>query len=165
MRARLLLLGLLVGLMALLPAAVHAAVPAAGTVSPATPTSSWTGGPFLTSNPSGLCLAVDPSCDTYALTITPPATGNYTVEITTTPSSEGDDYDLYVKGPSGADRRQLDDVGRPREGRPHESARGHLQRQHARVARRARRHVSGQGDARRRNDSAARRHGQRPLAL
>ena len=42
MRARLLLLGLLLGLMALLPAAVHAAVPAAGTVSPATPTSSWT---------------------------------------------------------------------------------------------------------------------------
>ena len=60
MRARLLLLGLLVGLMALLPAAVHAAVPAAGTVSPATPTSSWTGGPFLTSNPSGLCLGGRP---------------------------------------------------------------------------------------------------------
>ena len=103
MRARLLLLGLLLGLIALLPAAVHAAVPGAGTVSQATPTSSWTGGPFLTSNPSGLCLTgVDPSCDTYALTITPPATGNYTVEITTTPSSEGDDYDLYVNGPSGA---------------------------------------------------------------
>ncbi len=102
MRARLLLLGLLVGLMALLPASVHAALPGAGTVSQATPTSSWTGGPFLTSNPSGLCLTgVDPSCDTYALTIAPPATGNYTVEITTTPSSEGDDYDLYVKGPAG----------------------------------------------------------------
>ena len=100
MRVRLLLLGLLLGLIALLPAAVHAAVPGAGTVSQATPTSSWTGGPFLTSNPSGLCLAVDPSCDTYALTIAPPATGNYTVEITTTPSSEGDDYDLYVNGPS-----------------------------------------------------------------
>ena len=103
MRARLLFLGLLLGLIALLPATVHAAVPGAGTVSQATPTSSWTGGPFLSSNPSGLCLtAVDPSCDTYALTITPPATGNYTVEITTTPSSEGDDYDLYVSGPSGA---------------------------------------------------------------
>ena len=103
MRARLLLLGLLLGLIALLPAVVHAAVPGAGTVSQATPTSSWTGGPFLSSNPSGLCLTgVDPSCDTYALTITPPATGNYTVEITTTPSSEGDDYDLYVSGPSGA---------------------------------------------------------------
>ena len=103
MRARLLFLGLLLGLIALLPATVHAAVPGAGTVSQATPTSSWTGGPFLSSNPSGLCLTgVDPSCDTYALTITPPATGNYTVEITTTPSSEGDDYDLYVSGPSGA---------------------------------------------------------------
>jgi hypothetical protein len=92
--------------MALLPAAVHAAVPAAGTVSQATPSSSWTGGPFLSSNPSGLCLTgVDPSCDTYALTITPPATGNYTVEITTTPSSEGDDYDLFVKRPERRNSR------------------------------------------------------------
>ena len=37
MRARLLLLGLLVGLIALLPASVHAALPGAGTVSQATP--------------------------------------------------------------------------------------------------------------------------------
>ena len=101
MRARLLLLGLVLGLMALLPASVHAALPGAGTVSQATPTSSWTGGPFLTSNPSGLCLTGDPSCDTYALTIAPPATGSYKVEITITPSAEGDDYDLFVESPSG----------------------------------------------------------------
>lgn len=102
MRARLLLLTLLGGLIALLPAASQAATPTAGTVSEVAPSSTWTGGPFLTSNPSGLCFAVDPSCDTYALTIAPPATGNYTVEITTTPSSEGDDYDLYVNGPTGS---------------------------------------------------------------
>ena len=101
MRIRLSLVGLLAGLIALLPAASQAAAPTAGTVSPATPSSSWTGGPFLTSNPSGLCLTVDPSCDSYSLTIAPPATGSYTVEITTTPSSEGDDYDLYVYGPAG----------------------------------------------------------------
>ena len=78
------------------------AVPAAGGVSVATPTSTWTGGPFVLPNPSGVCAAsTDPLCDTYSLTITPPPTGSYTVEITTTPSSTGDDYDLYVFGPSG----------------------------------------------------------------
>lgn len=101
MRARVLLVGLVLGLTALLPAAAHAAAPAAGSVSTVAPTSSWTGGPFLTSNPSGLCFAVDPSCDSYSLTIVPPATGSYTVEITTTPSAEGDDYDLFVNGPGG----------------------------------------------------------------
>ena len=101
MRARVLLTGLCL-LTALLPAVSHAAVPGAGTVSPLTSSSTWTGGPFITSNPSGVCFAVDPACDRYALTIAPPATGNYTVEITTTPSSEGDDYDLYVNGPTGA---------------------------------------------------------------
>src|SRR5687768_12964605 len=102
MRARPLLVALFCGVIALLPAAAsEAATPSAGTVSAVSTSSSWTGGPFLTSNPSGLCFAVDPSCDSYALTIVPPATGNYTVEITTTPSSEGDDYDLYVYGPAG----------------------------------------------------------------
>lgn len=101
MRARPLLLGLVLGLTALVPAAAHAAAPSAGTVSPVATSASWTGGPFLTSNPSGLCLVVDPSCDSYALTIVPPATGSYTVEITTTPSAESDDYDLYVNGPGG----------------------------------------------------------------
>src|SRR5688572_25511724 len=101
MHARLLLAGLVLGLTALLPVVANAATPAAGSVSPVATSSSWTGGPFLTSNPSGLCIAVDPSCDNYSLTIVPPATGSYTLEITTTPSSEGDDYDLYVRGPAG----------------------------------------------------------------
>jgi hypothetical protein len=78
------------------------AVPASGTVSPATPSASWSGGPFVTSNPSGVCLPVDPSCDSYSLTVVPPATGSHTVEITTTPSAAGDDYDLFVYGPTGA---------------------------------------------------------------
>ena len=100
MRARVLLLGLVLGLTALVPVA-NAAAPAAGTVSPVAPTSSWTGGPFVTSNPSGVCFVADPACDAYALTIVPPASGNYTVEITTTPSAEGDDYDLYVNNSAG----------------------------------------------------------------
>ena len=77
------LVAALIGLTALLPAAANAAAPAAGSVSPVAPSSSWTGGPFVTSNPSGMCFAVDPACDSYALTIVPPASGSYTVEITT----------------------------------------------------------------------------------
>jgi hypothetical protein len=78
------------------------ATPAAGTVSTATPTVTWTGGPFLTSNPSGICAGpADPACDTFSLTVTPPASGSHTVEITTTPSAEGDDYDLFVYDASG----------------------------------------------------------------
>jgi hypothetical protein len=101
MRVRLLLVGLVLGLTALIPAAANAAAPAAGSVSPVAPTATWSGGPFVTSNPSGLCFVVDPSCDAYSLTIVPPASGTYTVEITTTPSAEGDDYDLYVNNSAG----------------------------------------------------------------
>ena len=102
----------------------------------------------------------------YSLTIVPPATGNYTVEITTTPSSEGDDYDLFVNGPS----RRSASAARPRPAATRRSsltnpAGRHLQRQHAGLARRARRHVHRQGDARRRRRSAARRHQQRPLRV
>ncbi len=85
----------------LLPGSGVAATPTAGAVSSATTTTSWTGGPFVTSNPSGLCVAPDPACDTYALSITAPASGDFTVEIAITPSSEGDDYDLSVAGPDG----------------------------------------------------------------
>jgi hypothetical protein len=86
----------------LLPGGGAAAVPAGGTLSPTTSTTSWAGGPFLTSNPSGVCLAGDPACDRYSLTIVPPPSGSYTVDIALTPSSEGDDYDLYVTGPDGS---------------------------------------------------------------
>ena len=108
MRVRLRLLGFVVCLMAFLPALAQAAVPTGGTVSPLSKTASWTGGPFVVSNPAGVCLGIEPSCDTYSLTIVPPSTGNYTVEIAITPSAEGDDYDLYVDGPAGHTRRQLD---------------------------------------------------------
>lgn len=78
------------------------AVPTGGTVSPASPTTTWTGGPFLTSNPTGICLtALDPACDNFQLTIVPPATGSYTVDIAVSASGEGNDVDLYVYGPNG----------------------------------------------------------------
>ena len=93
------------GLVALLPGVTGAAVPASGTVSPTTPTTTWTGGPFAVSTPTQLGLAcltdIDPSCDLYALTIaSPPAGSDYTVTIATT-AADGNDFDLYVYGPTG----------------------------------------------------------------
>ena len=106
MRIRLFLLLVLVA--TLIPGANLAATPAAGTVSPLSPKVSWTGGPFVTSNPSTLitsdprtlCLAVDPACDRFALTIVP-ATGNFTVDIAITTASTSDDFDLYVFAADG----------------------------------------------------------------
>ena len=113
----------------------------------------------MTSNPRGYASTVDPSCDSYSLTIAPPATGSYTVEITTTPSSEGDDYDLYSLQPAQPDGRQLDHVGRSREGDAQQSARP----ARTRVSTlawlvSAGRHVSGQGDDEHRDGATARRH-------
>jgi hypothetical protein len=102
-RIALALAALLAGPVALIPGVSGAAVPAAGAVSTATPSAAWTGGPFLTSNPSGVCLTdLDPACDTFTLTIEPPVGGvDYSVEIAIT-AAEGNDFDLYVYGPSGA---------------------------------------------------------------
>src|SRR5919199_6015720 len=78
--------------------------PAAGTISPAATSATWQGGPFTVPNPSGVCpLAVTPGCDTYQLTVAPPTTGDYTVAISTTPSSPDDDYDLYVYDANGTE--------------------------------------------------------------
>ncbi|HUF83441.1 MAG TPA: PPC domain-containing protein, partial [Acidimicrobiia bacterium] len=80
----------------------QAATPAGGTVSTEAPTATWSGGPFLTSNPTGVCAPLDPACDRFALTIAPPESGDYTVEIAiTTPHPNDDDFDLYVHGPDG----------------------------------------------------------------
>jgi hypothetical protein len=79
-----------------------AAAPAAGTISSAATTTSWQGGPFTVPNPTGVCAVdVQPGCDTYSLNIVAPATGSYSVTITTTPSAPDDDYDLYVYDANG----------------------------------------------------------------
>lgn len=114
MRVRVLLVGLVLGLTALLPAVANAAAPTAGSVSPVSPSSSWSGGPLVTSNPSGLCFPVDPSCDTSSLTIVPPATGSYTVEIAIAPSAEGDDYDFVDATFAAQKARRAGRVPRPR---------------------------------------------------
>ncbi len=87
MRSHLLLAAALVAV-GLIPGSGLAATPVGGTVSPTVSTTSWTGGPFLTSNPSGVCLGVDPACDCYSLTVVPPATGSYTVEIAISPRAK-----------------------------------------------------------------------------
>jgi hypothetical protein len=87
---------------ALLPGSATSAVPASGTISPASTSVSWQGGPAVVSNPSGVCVGgVDVTCDRFLLTITPPPTGNYSVEITLTASNTDDDWDLFVFGPDG----------------------------------------------------------------
>ncbi|MGH9360936.1 MAG: hypothetical protein ACRD2T_03405 [Thermoanaerobaculia bacterium] len=91
---------LAVSALVLAPAALRAATPPSGTVSSTSPTATWTGGPFLVSNPAG-CTGVDPGCDQYALTIVPPERGSYVVEITTEPANESDDYDLFVFNDDG----------------------------------------------------------------
>src|SRR6266508_5434979 len=97
------LLTLLVLFALLLPTAGAAATPTGGTVSTLSPTTRWTGGPFIASNPAGCVTTLDPSCDTFALTINPPASGNSTVDIVvSTAAPNDDDYDLFVYSPSGA---------------------------------------------------------------
>src|SRR5690242_11290076 len=101
---KVLVLASLALLAVVLPTASNGAAPTGGTVSPAATTTSWTGGPFLVPNPSDVCVGtVTPGCDTYTLTIAPPATGNYSVKIAITPSSPDDDYDLFVDAPDGTE--------------------------------------------------------------
>lgn len=85
-----------------LPMAGWAATPMAGTVSSSSG-ASWQGGPFVLSNPAA-CTGTSPAlpgCDTYSLTISPPATGHYTVEVSLSTASSSDDYDLYVYDSAG----------------------------------------------------------------
>ena len=78
----------------------QAASPAAGTVSSASPQTSWTGGPKLLSVATTCGTPSNSKCDNYKLSIVPPA-GSFRVEIVLTPQAT-DDYDLEVFDPSGA---------------------------------------------------------------
>src|SRR5918992_2671440 len=97
---------------ALLPGAATSAVPASGTISPASTSVSWTGGPAAVSNPSGICVGgVDLTCDRFLLTITPPATGTYSVEIKLNTPNSSDDWDLFVRGPDGTSASSTSPAG------------------------------------------------------
>jgi hypothetical protein len=96
----------------LLPGAATSAVPASGTVSSASTSVTWQGGPAVVSNPSGVCVGgVDVTCDRFLLTITPPATGNYSVQIRLSTPNSGDDWDLYVSGPDGTSESSTSPAG------------------------------------------------------
>ena len=95
---------------------LRAATPAQGSVAPLAGTS-WQGKQYLISNPTSLVTnqvgegnadcsnslvyAVDPSCDVFELVVSPPATGNYLVEIAIAAAVAGDDFDLYVYDSAG----------------------------------------------------------------
>jgi hypothetical protein len=87
----------------LIPGSARSAVPASATISPVQTTAAWQGGPATASNPRGICVGggLDIVCDRYLLTITPPATGDYAVDITVTIPNADDDWDLFVYGPDG----------------------------------------------------------------
>src|SRR5688572_7882993 len=96
----------------LVPSSATSAVPASGTVSPASTSVSWQGGPAVVSNPSGVCVGgIDLTCDRFVLTITPPLTGNYSVQIRLSAPNSGDDWDLFVSGPDGTSESSTSPAG------------------------------------------------------
>jgi hypothetical protein len=87
-----------------------AAAPSAGTVS-TTSAQTWQGKTYLVSNPSSLAdsglgcrndltRALDPACDTFKLTVSPPLTGLYLVEVSIE-AAAGNDFDLFVFNAAG----------------------------------------------------------------
>jgi hypothetical protein len=101
---------------ALAASAAWAATPGSGTVSTATG-ATWQGKTFLVSNPTslvtgivgegnidcgnGISYELDPSCDVYLLTVAPPLSGLYLVEIGITAAGAADDFDLYIYDSGG----------------------------------------------------------------
>jgi hypothetical protein len=68
-------------LFSVLPSPAEAASPASGTLSQASPSVSWTGGP-LTASAGGCAGPDDPTCHHFQLTIVPPPGGaGFTVRI------------------------------------------------------------------------------------
>lgn len=119
----------------LLPGAATSAVPASGTVSPASTSVTWQGGPAVVSNPSGVCVGgVDVTCDLFLLTITPPATGNYSVQIRLSTPNSGDDWDLYVSGPDGTSESSTSPAGNAELVTLKQPGRGHVARVRQSVA-------------------------------
>ncbi len=78
--------------------ALFASQPAGGTVSQGTALS-WTGGPFLASNPVD-CGQVEAACDRYLLTVVPPP-GNFVLTVRVDPRNVADDVDLFIRDASG----------------------------------------------------------------
>ncbi len=80
--------------------ALFAAEPASTTISPAAPRATWSGGPFLVSNPASCSLA-PATCDRFAFTVQPPDS-DFVVTIRITGRDVSDDLDLFIRDAAGA---------------------------------------------------------------
>src|SRR6266699_192268 len=85
--------------MLLLASPVVAATPSGATISSDSATATWSGGPFVLSNPVS-CADAELTCDHFALTIIP-ATQDFVVTIRVSATRTGDDIDLSVRDPGG----------------------------------------------------------------
>ena len=105
-------LALVAGLVAPFSSGVtEAATPTSGTLSTATPTLTYTAGPFLVPNVTGtagavICNSVTP-CDEYQLTVSVPAgyDAGHDVKITVQWPTAVADFDLYLLDANGAEVR------------------------------------------------------------
>ncbi|CAN5197255.1 hypothetical protein BH24PSE2_BH24PSE2_08570 [soil metagenome] len=98
---------MIAGMLTMLCAPAFAATPPGGTVSEGSPSTTWSGGPFVASNPGSCTGTSDPTCDNFNLTIVQPSFTNYVVTIaidSTSAAPDADDYDLKVYGPDGSER-------------------------------------------------------------
>jgi hypothetical protein len=94
------------------------ASPSSGTISMTSPTASWTGGPFIASNPVG-CVAgsSDPTCDSYFLTVDRPEnTKKYRVEVIVKTANTADDFDVFVYDADGNEVDSSTNSGTPPNG-------------------------------------------------
>lgn len=88
-------------------AGAEAATPSSGTVSDGAPTLTYTGGPFLVSNPTGTAGDVDcslpNSCDDFALTVNTPAGygDGHALKISTRWANAVADFDVYLLDSTG----------------------------------------------------------------
>ncbi|MFL6130881.1 MAG: CARDB domain-containing protein [Mycobacteriales bacterium] len=84
-----------------------AAAPGSGAVDPASPSTSWTGGPFVTPNVTGASGTVDctapASCDDFTLAVTTPAGygTDHSLKITVSWPLSAADFDVYVLDAAG----------------------------------------------------------------
>lgn len=91
-------------LCALLGPAADAATPSSGTLSLANRTITYTSGPFVASNPGGVCGGDGVSCDDFALTLDlAGVASDWRVRVTLSWANAEEDFDLYFLTASGSE--------------------------------------------------------------
>ncbi|OLE66636.1 MAG: hypothetical protein AUG09_06505 [Acidobacteria bacterium 13_1_20CM_2_68_7] len=76
------------------------ATPSGGSLSPASPTLTWTGGAFLVPTSVSCNGIAAATCDSFTLTILPPKQA-FVVTVRIAGRRSGDDIDLFVRDPNG----------------------------------------------------------------